>query len=89
MENHAVDMPWWDELVTGVAKPIVKEGYITVPDTPGIGVQLNEEVVKKHLRYPGYFEPTPMHDNYIIRGLPHRGVVAPFTTTTGTGATTA
>ncbi len=68
MENHAVDMPWWDDLVTGVSKPIVKDGYITVPDTPGIGVELNEEVVKKHLRYPGYFEPTPMYDNYIIRG---------------------
>jgi L-alanine-DL-glutamate epimerase-like enolase superfamily enzyme len=72
MENHAVDMPWWEDLVAGIPKPIVKDGYINVPDTPGIGVVLNEDVVKKHLRYPGYFEPTPMYDNYIIRGY-HTG----------------
>ena len=24
MENHAVDMPWWQDLVTGPAKPIVQ-----------------------------------------------------------------
>ena len=45
MENHAVDIPWWDDLVTGPAKPIVNRGFITVPDTPGLGVELNEAVV--------------------------------------------
>lgn len=63
MENHAVDMPWWQDLVNGPEKPIVNQGYTKVPDTPGIGVELNEEVVKKHLRYPGYFEPTPEFNN--------------------------
>ncbi len=59
MECHAVDfMKWWQELVTGVPQPIINNGYITVPDTPGLGIELNEEVVKEHLRYPGYFEPT-------------------------------
>jgi len=33
--------------------------YITVPDKPGLGVTLNEAVVKQHLLEPGYFEPTP------------------------------
>ena len=28
MENHAVDIPWWGDLVTGVPKPIVNNGYI-------------------------------------------------------------
>ena len=50
MENHAVDMPWWQDLVNGPEKPIVNAGYTKVPDTPGIGVELNEEVCKKHLR---------------------------------------
>ena len=60
-----------------------------MPDTPGMGVELNEEVVKKHLRDPGYFEPTPMYDNYIIRGY-HTGRARGRTsTTTATGATTA
>ena len=75
MENHAVDIPWWGDLVTGPSKPIVNQGYITVPDTPGLGVELNEEVVKEHIRKGGYFEPTPQYDDYILdrfrRGGPY------------------
>jgi L-alanine-DL-glutamate epimerase-like enolase superfamily enzyme len=66
MENHAVDIPWWGDLVDGPPKPIIQDGYIQVPDTPGLGVELNEEVVKQHLRIPGYFEPTPQYDTYIL-----------------------
>jgi L-alanine-DL-glutamate epimerase-like enolase superfamily enzyme len=66
MENHAVDIPWWDDLVTGPSKPIVNRGYITVPDTPGLGVELHEAVVKEHIRKGGYFEPTPQYDDYIL-----------------------
>jgi L-alanine-DL-glutamate epimerase-like enolase superfamily enzyme len=66
MENHAVDIPWWDDLVTGVPKPIIQKGYIPVPNAPGLGVELNEEVCKQHLRIPGWFEPTPQFDKYII-----------------------
>jgi len=77
MENHAVDMPWWQDMVNGPEKPIIQQGFVKVPDTPGIGVELNEEVVKKHLREPGYFEPTPEFNkirlmNYHIAGpWPH------------------
>jgi L-alanine-DL-glutamate epimerase-like enolase superfamily enzyme len=63
MENHSVDVPWWDSLVEGVEKPIVNHGFITVPNKPGIGVTLNEDVVKQHLLTPGFFEPTPQWDN--------------------------
>ena len=66
MENHAADIPWWGDLVTGPTKPIIQNGYITVPETPGIGVELNEEACKAHLRIPGYFEPTPQFDKYIV-----------------------
>ncbi|MBK5293101.1 MAG: mandelate racemase/muconate lactonizing enzyme family protein [Acidobacteriia bacterium] len=66
MENHAVDIPWWDDLIGGPSKPIVDRGYITVPDTPGLGVVLNEAVVKEHIRKGGYFEPTPQYDDYIL-----------------------
>jgi L-alanine-DL-glutamate epimerase-like enolase superfamily enzyme len=59
LENHSVDVPWWDDLVEGVEKPIVNRGFITVPEKPGLGITLNEEVVKQHLGEPGYFEPTP------------------------------
>ena len=59
LENHSVDVPWWGDLVEGIEKPIINKGFITVPDKPGLGVTLNEEVVKQHLLEPGYFDPTP------------------------------
>ncbi|NWF84303.1 MAG: mandelate racemase/muconate lactonizing enzyme family protein [Bryobacteraceae bacterium] len=75
MENHAVDIPWWDDLVSGVSKPIVNRGYIAVPDAPGLGLELNEAVIKQHIRKGGYFEPTPQYDDFILdrfrRGGPY------------------
>ncbi len=61
LENHSVDVPWWNDLVTGVEKPIVNKGYVTVPNGPGLGVTLNDEMMKQHLspEDPGYFLPTP------------------------------
>ena len=74
MENHAVDIPWWNDLVTGIPNPLVKDGYIDVPETPGLGVELNDDVVKEHLRYPGYFEPTPQFDEPLVSyGIWKRG----------------
>jgi L-alanine-DL-glutamate epimerase-like enolase superfamily enzyme len=69
MENHALDMPWWQDLVSGVPKPIIEKGYVKVPDSPGLGLELNDSVVKEHLRRPGYFEPTPMFDDKIVSGF--------------------
>lgn len=59
LENHSVDIPWWNDLVDGIEKPIVQQGFIKVPDAPGLGITLNDAVVKEHLAEPGYFEPTP------------------------------
>ena len=39
--------PWWQELITGISKPMIQNGYITVPEKPGLGVELNEEVVRQ------------------------------------------
>jgi L-alanine-DL-glutamate epimerase-like enolase superfamily enzyme len=59
LEHHSVDIPWWEDLVTGIDKPIVENGYAKVPDTPGLGIELNEKTIKEHLRPgTGYFEPT-------------------------------
>jgi L-alanine-DL-glutamate epimerase-like enolase superfamily enzyme len=50
MEYHSVDVPWWDELAEGPAKPIVNKGYITVPESPGLGIEsLNDEVIAAHV----------------------------------------
>ena len=61
MELHSVDIPWWQDLVKGLPEPIVKDGYITVPDTPGLGIEaLNEELIAEHVHpeIPGLWEPT-------------------------------
>lgn len=64
LENHSTDVPWWDDLVEGIEKPIVNQGYIKVPDAPGLGVTLNEEVVRAHLaENSGYFTPTSEWDD--------------------------
>lgn len=62
LENHAVDIPWWDDLVTGIPKPIIQKGFIPVPEGPGLGIALNEDAMKQHLMEPGFFEPTPEWD---------------------------
>ncbi len=63
MENHAVDIPWWDSLVDGVDKPIVSKGFIRVPSGPGLGIRLNEDAIKAHMDKSGYFAPTSEWDN--------------------------
>ncbi|RMH69542.1 MAG: mandelate racemase/muconate lactonizing enzyme family protein, partial [Bacteroidetes bacterium] len=60
LEHHSVDNPWWEDLVTGIEKPLVVDGYVKVPETPGLGVELNEEVVREHLAEgEAFFAPTP------------------------------
>jgi L-alanine-DL-glutamate epimerase-like enolase superfamily enzyme len=61
LEHHSMDVPWWASLVrpTG-ASALVEKGFAIVPDAPGLGVELNDEVAKQHLLpKTGYFEPTP------------------------------
>ena len=58
-----LDVPFWQDLVAGIEKPIIDKGFIKVPDAPGLGVTLNDDEVKRHLKPgTGYFGPTPMWD---------------------------
>ena len=51
LEMHSVDNPWWNDLVTLVGQegPMIKNGFIKVTDAPGLGIELNDEVIKEHL----------------------------------------
>jgi L-alanine-DL-glutamate epimerase-like enolase superfamily enzyme len=64
LENHSLDVPWWSSMVQEYVKtPIVNHGWIDVPDGPGLGVTLNDDVLRQHLAPgTGYFEPTPHWD---------------------------
>lgn len=66
LEHHSVDLEWWESLVKMTGKqPMISKGYGIVPlDSPGLGIELNDDVVKQHMRQdePGYFLPTPEWD---------------------------
>ena len=64
LEHHSMDVPWWETLVrTTGGHALVEKGFAVVPDSPGLGVELNEEAVKQHLRpNSGFFTPTPEWD---------------------------
>ena len=75
---HSVDNPWWDDLVNFETEKIINNGFVKVPESPGLGITLNEDAVEKHLNvkpggwggqgeamdiYPkGAFEPTDEWD---------------------------
>jgi L-alanine-DL-glutamate epimerase-like enolase superfamily enzyme len=66
LENHSADLLWWSSLVNGLPTPIVQEGYIQVPETPGLGFSdMNLDVCREHLHPndPEIFAPTAMWDN--------------------------
>lgn len=60
LEHHHVDVPWWNDLVTGLPDPLIRDGFITVPDAPGLGIELNEDAIREHLNETdlGYFRST-------------------------------
>ncbi|MCU0492776.1 MAG: mandelate racemase/muconate lactonizing enzyme family protein [Chloroflexaceae bacterium] len=64
LEHHFTEVPFWNDFIDGLPKPIIQRGYIQVPETPGLGFTINEEAVREHLLPDsgGYFEPTPQWD---------------------------
>jgi len=65
VEFHSVDIPWWNDLAIGIANPLFKDGFVEVPNTPGLGIErLNEKLIAQHMhpKYPGQWEPTTQWD---------------------------
>jgi len=61
LEHHSVDLSWWEDLVTMTdGNPIIQRGFASVPESPGLGIELNEDVIKEHLdrRDKSFFAPT-------------------------------
>jgi L-alanine-DL-glutamate epimerase-like enolase superfamily enzyme len=59
VEHHGLDVPFWADLVTGLAPDYMGDGYVKVPEAPGLGLDINLEVMEAHLRTPGtLFQPT-------------------------------
>ncbi|MBQ9545188.1 MAG: mandelate racemase/muconate lactonizing enzyme family protein [Clostridia bacterium] len=65
VEFHSVDVPWWKDIVKGLPDPLMKNGFIDVPDAPGLGIEdFNDEVISEHIheKYPGVWSPTDAWD---------------------------
>ncbi len=67
LEHHSVDVPWWTDMVkTTDGRKLFEKGFANVPlEAPGLGIELNDEVVKQHLSPmdKSYFAPTKEWDN--------------------------
>jgi L-alanine-DL-glutamate epimerase-like enolase superfamily enzyme len=63
LEHHSVDLDYWTKLVK-TKVPMIEKGFANVPDAPGLGIELNEEVMKQHLdpENKSFFAPTPEWD---------------------------
>jgi L-alanine-DL-glutamate epimerase-like enolase superfamily enzyme len=58
LEHHAADVPFWSDLVTDLPRPLIQDGHIAVPETPGLGFgDINEELFVAQLdpRDPVFF----------------------------------
>jgi len=56
MEHHYSDLSWYDSLIDGIPKPLIQNGYIAVPEGPGLGITPNDTNMKAHLASgSGYF----------------------------------
>ena len=65
VEFHSIDIPWWNDLANGIDNPLFRDGFVNVPDKPGLGIEsLNEELIAEHMhdKYPGQWEPTTQWD---------------------------
>ena len=66
LEHHSIDLPWWEGLVkTTDGRQLITKGFANLPLTaPGLGIELNEEEVKKHLspKDKTFFAPTKEWD---------------------------
>src|SRR5919202_5012592 len=48
LEWHGLSVPFWEDMVVGFDGPVIEDGYIKVPQAPGLGVDLNEEVAREY-----------------------------------------
>jgi L-alanine-DL-glutamate epimerase-like enolase superfamily enzyme len=47
LEYHSHNIPLWSNMLK-IKNPI-QQGYITVPDGPGLGIELDEQIIAEHL----------------------------------------
>jgi gluconate/galactonate dehydratase len=46
VEFHSYELPWWSDLIE---ESVIENGYVAVPEEPGLGVTLNMDAVAEHM----------------------------------------
>jgi len=56
LESDSMEVPYWQDIIQRDG-PVYKDGYLEIPKKPGLGIELNEDVCRKHLAEgSGFFE---------------------------------
>ncbi|MDR2514165.1 MAG: mandelate racemase/muconate lactonizing enzyme family protein [Christensenellaceae bacterium] len=67
LEFHSNDVPWWSDMVKGDEKPRIIDGFMAVPEKPGLGIdELDDEVLAAHVdpKIPGVWESTDQWNDW-------------------------
>jgi gluconate/galactonate dehydratase len=46
VEYHSYQLGWWEDLVE---ESVIEDGYITIPEEPGLGVTLDMDTVEANM----------------------------------------
>lgn len=68
LEFHSNDVDWWSDMVKDTEKPKIVDGFMSVPEKPGIGIdELDDEVLAEHIHpeIPGLWESTDEWNDWI------------------------
>ncbi len=68
LEFHSNDVDWWSDMVKDTEKPRIVDGFMAVPEKPGIGIdELDDEVLKEHIHpeIPGLWESTDEWNDWL------------------------
>jgi galactonate dehydratase len=47
LEYHAMDLDYFEDLVTYAGGPVVREGHVYVSEVPGFGLEVNEQALSE------------------------------------------
>jgi len=47
-EHHYPEISWYDSLIDGVPKPLMENGYVQIPEGPGLGITPNDAAMNAH-----------------------------------------
>ena len=47
-ELHALDVAWFSDIVNS-PEPLIQNGYLVLSGRPGLGIELNDEMARRHV----------------------------------------